>query len=266
MCHKKPLKPTKSASKTRSLNPAKPTTKPQLKISPVTLTVKGSGKKCERRAQAKYILPLTHRQESELCPSGVSLPKQPEQNVIQSQMVQNLKVTPVASVYPSNFIFLEPIQESVFGKERADKVAPLPSMHTLLPSVSHKNETCEYYVVLKNSDDFVSPVEDFRLRRDSGGSTGFSFRSLSSSPDSTLSNRDIEMDGMENMDGMDSMDCEDYEKGRTVVPESPTDLVPTIDQLFSRPTPDQRIDNMEQFVILEDIHQIIGETCNIISS
>lgn len=257
MCHKKPLKPTKSASKTRSLNPAKPTTKPQLKISPVTLTVKGSGKKCERRAQAKYILPLTHRQESELCPSGVSLPKQPEQNFIQSQMVQNLKV---ASVHPSNLIFLEPIPESVFGKARVDKVAPLPSMHTLLPSVSHKNETCEYYVVLKNSDDFVSPVEDFRLRRDSGGSTGFSFRSLSSSPDSTLSNTDIEMDGME------SMDCEDYEKGITVVPESPTDLVPTIDQLFSRPTPDQRIDNMEQFVILEDIHQIIGETCNIISS
>ena len=275
MCHKKSLKPTKSASKTRSLNSVKPTTKPHLKISPVTLTVKGSGKKCERRAQAKYILPLTHRQDSQPNPLGVpappplGVPAPPPPTFTPSKIIENLKSTPViVPVYPPpNLIFLEPISETMFEKGCNDNITPLPSMQTLRPSAPYKDEPCEYYVVLKTSEDFgSSPTDNFRFRRDSGGSSGFSFRSLSSSPDSTLCSTDIDMDGRDQMEGRDQMDCTEYVKERTDIPESPTDLVPTIDQLFSRPIHDQRIDSMEQFVILEDIHQIIGESCNLISS
>ena len=141
--------------------------------------------------------------------------------------------------------------------------------------------TAEYYVILNTvthaQDEYstntggcnVNPFsDDFRPRRDSGGSTGLSFRSLSASPNSSLSSA-TDMD-------TSMMDCsgdslEKHEEDG--IPESPTDLFPTIDQLFKRGPPNQtatvmapsadqspQLGSMDQMIILDDINQIIGET------
>ena len=166
-------------------------------------------------------------------------------------------------------------------------------------AASNSSEPCQLYVILQTGEMeegttttttlYAEQQDMFRPRRDSGSSsTGqFSFRSLSASPCSSnisCSSGDLELDtsldsmetglqtvaeGMDiDMDTMQVMDTINHtvdsikqplmmEKCADI-PNSPTELEPTIDQLFRRPDI-TRIEAMEQFIILEDIHQIIGE-------
>ena len=281
-------------------------TKQNFKTSPVTLSVKGN-KKPDLRAQAKYVLPLLPRMDTspnaqeapkegppsitlnlrEAPPSNpLNLQGAPPSNPLHlqedpsfhpsTQTIQTYRLAPQGANHSPNLLFLEPIPESELGPQelKTSPLPPLPSMETLKRN-NTSEQPCQLYVILKSgghntvqdSTTFYTP-DEFRPRRDSGSSSGLSFRSLSSSPSSNLSNGgDLELDtsldsmetGLEGMDmDMEGMQTMDIEKSSDI-PESPTALEPTIDQLFKRPGDFQRIEAMEQFIILEDIHQIIGE-------
>ena len=166
-------------------------------------------------------------------------------------------------------------------------------------ATSNSSEPCQLYVILETGEMeegtattttlYAEQQDMLRPRRDSGSSsTGqFSFRSLSASPcssniscssgdlelDTSLDSMetglqtvaesmDIDMDTMQVVDTvhhtMDSIKQPLMMEKCADIPNSPTELEPTIDQLFRRPDI-TRIEAMEQFIILEDIHQIIGE-------
>jgi hypothetical protein len=48
------------------------------------------------------------------------------------------------------------------------------------------------------------------------------------------------------------------------IPESPTTLEPSIGQLFKRQQTYQQVETMDQYVILDDIHQIIEENSSLL--
>ena len=132
-----------------------------------------------------------------------------------------------------------------------------------------------------------------RPRRDSGSSTGFNLRSPSSSPNSSMSMSDFDYDSsvldssMEcvismvnvNMDSTTStmtsattnlpyevMKCSTNGDKNLAedIPESPTTLEPSIGQLFKRQQTYQQVETMDQYVILDDIHQIIEENSSLL--
>jgi len=269
VCQKKPFRATKPGCKPRSTT--KTQIKPNLKISSVTLAAKNTNtKKCERKPnQAKYILPLRSTQEEVVSsPANIILQKTRDEVVPSpanlllhtnhQHPMQNLQVKTFEN--PPNLLYLKPIPEA----DLADSTK-LPPMNTLkkMAPMSTAEPVCEYYVILNSAED-LSPFEELRPRRDSGSSTGFSFRSMSASPNSSLAGTDVDL-----MDCSESLDKHDEDE----IPGSPTDLFPTIDQLFKRipnqtveadQLSDQRhLESMDQLIILDDIHQIIGETTSI---
>lgn len=159
---------------------------------------------------------------------------------------------------PPNLLYLQPIPETELEQEQSFKLTPLPSMESLRRSCSDPTEPCEFYLVLQPSPEL--PEDDFRPRRDSGG---FSFRSSSSSPGSSSSPLSSNLSGSSSNLSSGELELEleylDHRLEQEKVPQSPTDLEPTIHQLFRRSGPaEQDIQATEQFIILDDIHQIIG--------
>ncbi len=132
-----------------------------------------------------------------------------------------------------------------------------------------------------------------RPRRDSGSScsTGFNIQSPSSSPNNSLSSGchdldydsspvldtsmecvismvNVNMDTTATLPAYEVMKCSTNDKNLAEdIPESPTTLEPSIGQLFRRQQAQQtyqQVESMDQYVILDDIHQIIEENSSLL--